>query len=71
MEVLHERCCGLDVHKKSITACIITTKGKEIRTFTTMTRNLIELVYWVKSNRCSHVAIRIILAHVFVCYTNI
>lgn len=56
MEVLHERCCGLDVHKKSITACIITTKGKEIRTFATMTRNLIELVDWVKSNRCSHVA---------------
>lgn len=56
MEVLHERCCGLDVHKKSITACIITPKGKEIRTFATMTRNLIELVDWVKSNRCSHVA---------------
>lgn len=56
MEVLHERCCGLDVHKKSITACIITPKGKEIRTFTTMTRNLIELVDWVKSNLCSHVA---------------
>jgi len=56
MEILHERCCGLDVHKKSITACIITPKGKEIRTFGTMTRNLIELVDWVKSNRCSHVA---------------
>jgi len=56
MEILHERCGGLDVHKKSITACIITPKGKEIRTFGTMTRNLIELVDWVKSNRCSHVA---------------
>jgi transposase len=56
MEILHERCCGLDVHKKSITACIITPKGKEIRTFETMTRNLMELVDWVKSNRCSHVA---------------
>ncbi len=56
MEVLHERCCGLDVHKKSITACIITPEGKEIRTFETMTRNLMELVDWVKSNRCSHVA---------------
>ncbi|EHQ90856.1 LOW QUALITY PROTEIN: transposase [Desulfosporosinus youngiae DSM 17734] len=56
MEVLHERCCGLDVHKKSITACIITPKGKEIHTFSTMTRNLIELVDWVKDNRCSHVA---------------
>lgn len=56
MEVLHERCCGLDVHKKSITACIISPKGKEIRTFSTMTRNLIDLVDWVKNNRCSHVA---------------
>lgn len=56
MEVLIERCCGLDVHKRSITACIITPKGKEIRTFSTMTRNLIELVDWVKSSRCSHVA---------------
>ena len=56
MEVLHERCCGLDVHKKSITACIITPKGKEIRTFSTMTSNLMELVDWVKNNRCSHVA---------------
>lgn len=56
MEVLHERCCGLDVHKRSITACIITPKGKEIQTFGTMTRNLIELVDWVKNNRCSHIA---------------
>lgn len=56
MDVLHERCCGLDVHKKSITACIITPKGREIKTFETMTRNLIELVDWIKSNRCSHVA---------------
>ncbi|GAB6170647.1 IS110 family transposase [Paradesulfitobacterium aromaticivorans] len=56
MEVLHERCCGLDVHKKSITACIITPEGKEIRTFETMTRNLMELVDWIKSKRCSHVA---------------
>ncbi|RKN59683.1 IS110 family transposase [Paenibacillus ginsengarvi] len=56
MEVLHERCCGLDVHKKSITACIITAKGKEIRTFPTMTQNLMELVDWVKQNRCTHVA---------------
>lgn len=56
MEVLHERCCGLDVHKKSITACIITPKEKEIRTFATMTQNLMELVDWVKQHRCTHVA---------------
>ncbi|MEL7657721.1 MAG: IS110 family transposase [Bacillota bacterium] len=56
MDVLHECCCGLDVHKKSITACIVTPKGKEIKTFGTMTRNLIELVDWIKKSRCTHVA---------------
>ncbi|MCD9026593.1 IS110 family transposase [Cohnella silvisoli] len=56
MDVLIERCCGLDVHKKSITACIITPQGKEIQSFNTMTRNLIELIDWVKEKRCTHVA---------------
>ncbi|ULO05768.1 IS110 family transposase [Paenibacillus sp. 19GGS1-52] len=56
MEILIERCCGLDVHKKSITACIITSKGKEIRSFETLTRRLIDLVDWIKSERCTHVA---------------
>ena len=44
MEVLHTHCCGVDVHKKSVVACTITPKGKVIRTFETMTRNLLELV---------------------------
>lgn len=40
MRVLYERCCGLDVHKQSITACALTPEGKEIRTFSTMTDDL-------------------------------
>lgn len=56
MEVIIERVCGLDIHKKSITACIMTPKGKEIRTFSTKTIFLIELVDWIKSNGCTHVA---------------
>ncbi|WP_332635057.1 IS110 family transposase [Halalkalibacter flavus] len=56
MDVVYDRCCGLDVHKKSITACVIVTKGKEIKTFGTMTHDLFELVDWIKSKRCTHVA---------------
>lgn len=56
MDVLIERACGLDVHKKSITACIVTPEGKEIKTFRTQTVFLIELVDWIKEHRCSHVA---------------
>lgn len=32
MEVLYERCCGLDVYQKTVTACIVTPDGKKIRT---------------------------------------
>ena len=56
MQVLYKRCCGLDVHKKSITACAITPEGKEIKTFGTMTGELFTLVEWVKSKGCTHVA---------------
>jgi transposase len=56
MEVMYERCCGLDVHKKSVTACAITPEGKEIRTFGTMTDDLLRMADWLKEKGCSHVA---------------
>ncbi|ASJ53979.1 IS110 family transposase [Brevibacillus formosus] len=56
MDVLIERACGLDVHKKTITACIVTPEGKEIKTFRTHTVFLIELIDWIKEHRCTHVA---------------
>ncbi|TYP74143.1 transposase [Paenibacillus methanolicus] len=56
MDVLIERACGLDVHKKSITACVITSEGKEIKTFRTHTVFLLGLIDWIKQHRCTHVA---------------
>lgn len=56
MDVIIERACGLDVHKDSITACIMTSEGKEVRTFSTKTIFLLELIDWIKEQRCSHVA---------------
>lgn len=56
MDVIIERACGLDVHKDNITGCIITPEGKEIKTFSTKTIFLIELVDWAKAHRCTHVA---------------
>lgn len=56
MEVVNLRCCGLDVHKKSITACILTPEKKEIRTFGTMTEELLDLLDWLLNNSCTHVA---------------
>jgi|GEM_PF-2862222 len=56
MEILYSHCCGLDVQKKTITACIITPKGKELKTFGTMTNDLFNLADWIKANGCTHVA---------------
>lgn len=56
MGVIIERACGMDVHKDSISACIMTPKGKEIQTFSTKTVFLLQLIDWIKEHDCTHVA---------------
>ena len=56
MLVVHDRCCGLDVHKKSITACLLTPEGKETLTFSTMTDDLFRMAQWLQERGCTHVA---------------
>jgi transposase len=61
MEVLYTHCCGLDVHKKRVAACLITPGAgtrvrKEIRTFDTMTPDLLALADWLAQAGCTHVA---------------
>jgi len=48
MEVIYERCCGLDIHKASITACVIVGREKEVRTFNTMTDDLLQLTAYLR-----------------------
>lgn len=56
MEVLYQRCCGLDVHKKTVVACAITPEGKQTRTFGTMTGDLLAMADWLASLGVTHVA---------------
>jgi len=60
MQVVYDRCCGLDVHKKLIVACVLsrTPQGvqKEIRTFSTMLSDLFRLRDWLKASDCQVVA---------------
>lgn len=56
MDVINPRCCGLDVHKKTVVACIITPQKKETRTFSTMTRDLLELKAWLSECSVTHIA---------------
>src|SRR5712692_3227150 len=57
MAVLHEGCGGLDVHAKTVVACLIKQGKKQIRTFATMTDELLQLADWLSSAGCTHVAI--------------
>lgn len=56
MQVVHERCAGLDVHKKTVVACVWQPEGKEIRTFPTMTEDLLRLSDWLRECGCRVVA---------------
>jgi transposase len=56
MKALYDRCCGLDIHKRSVVACVLTPSGKEVRTFGTMTKDLLDLSDWLKEQGCTHVA---------------
>jgi transposase len=56
MQVIHQRCAGLDVHKKTVVACVITPQGQQTRTFPTMTKNLLELADWLDQQQVTHLA---------------
>lgn len=57
MEVLYKRCCGIDIHKKMMVACIFTSvRKKEIRQFSTMTEDILQLVSWLKETDCEMAA---------------
>ncbi len=57
MRVVYEICCGLDVHAKTVVACLVSHGKKEVRTFSTMTDDLLTLLDWLTAAGCTHVAI--------------
>ena len=61
MEIVYACCCGLDVHKKIVVACVLTataegTVHKEVRTFSTMTQDLVAMADWLTGSGVTHVA---------------
>jgi transposase len=62
MEVVHSHCCGLDVHKDQVVACVLTPGGgakpqEEIRRFGTMMADLEDLSEWLAAKGCLIVAL--------------
>lgn len=61
MDLIIARCAGLDVHKKTVMACVrlqgpAGAMTQEIRTFGTMTRQLEQLRAWLQACGVTHVA---------------
>lgn len=58
MEVMHEICAGLDVHKDTVVACVRKIRGREVlretRTFGADTKSLIELFDWLAAEQVTH-----------------
>lgn len=59
MEVIHPRCAGLDVHQKTVVACVRLAHGDKVvhhvRTFATTADALHELGEWLREHRVTHV----------------
>src|SRR3989449_426118 len=60
MEVIHPRCCVIDIHKESVVACLRLQEGRrvktEVRRFGTTTAELLRLHEWLSHAACTHVA---------------
>jgi transposase len=60
MEVMHQRCAGLDVHKETVVGCVRIGAGGEVsrdlKRFTTTTRGLLQLADWLRAAGCTAVA---------------
>jgi transposase len=61
MQLVYERCAGLDLHKKTVVACAIVPdehgqRRKEHQTFSTMTPDLLRLRDWLSALGVTHVA---------------
>jgi transposase len=61
MQVVNPTCSGIDVHKKNVKVCLVTRDGngqrhEEVRTFATMTRQLLALRDWLQDHDCKVIA---------------
>jgi transposase len=60
MEVQHQRCAGLDVHKETVAGCVRIGAGSEVsrdlKRFPTTTRGLLQLADWLRAAGCTAVA---------------
>lgn len=60
LKIVYKTCCGIDVHKTFVVACIASTNSKGVTAyknhrFSTYTKGLKELSQWLEDNNCKDV----------------
>ena len=60
LKIVYQICCGIDVHKTFVVACIASTNKQGVTTykrhrFSTFTQGLKELLQWLLDNHCKDV----------------
>jgi len=56
MEILYKVCCGVDVHKKVLVACLNVSGKRELKSFGTTTKEIHQLCDWLKDSSCEIIA---------------
>ena len=56
MDRVYDKCCGIDVHKKLVVACLKNGNRQEIRDFGATTRELLDMADWLKKSGCEMIA---------------
>ena len=56
MEVIYKRCCGIDVHKMKLVACLKKGNRQEIKEFGAETKDIKEMADWLLAEKCEMIA---------------
>lgn len=56
LDVIYNTCCGIDVHKMKLVACLRKGRKREIKEFSATSKEIKAMAKWLKSNQCEMVA---------------
>ena len=56
MDVIYKTCCGIDVHKKKLVACLRKGRKQEIKEFGAKTKDIKLMTKWLVENECEMIA---------------
>lgn len=56
MDIVYRTCCGIDVHKMKLVACLCKGRKQEIKEFSAKTKDIKAMADWLQENHCEMIA---------------